>query len=235
MRVVTTKDRPSTTVCTDPKSHGRGARAWLGVALLGITLAASGCARRIPLTASELAEVQIEDAKDFGALRVYPQRRLRVYWLYKAKTGIGIQGADTDNKGRIVQTGERKGIRQRIKRGHRGKIIKIGELNGERILWVTFSTSCNEPKCSYGFVQVKGGKYLLTELPKRDNYKETVWRAFEWKTRKMKKGKRASLAEPNEVYLVKKKNGKLLTVELHVKKETRTKVEDVVDNPDGID
>jgi hypothetical protein len=34
----------------------------------------------------------------------------------------------------------------------------------------------------------------------------------------MAKGKLSSLAEANEVYLVKKRNGKILTVALHVKK-----------------
>ncbi len=208
----------------------------MSLTLLGFSVAAAGCIKRIPLTSKELAEVQVKDAKDFGSLRVYTERKLLVDWVYKEQSGKGVQGVQDEKKGIIGETGSEEKIEHRIKRSRRGKIIKIDELNGRTILYVTFASRCGDPKCAYGFVETDDGKYRLNKLPERsEGYHASVWRSCVWKKRKMSMGKRASLAEPNEVWLVKKGNGKLLTMELDVKKQVKTRKQVIREEQDGID
>jgi hypothetical protein len=107
-------------------------------------------------------------------------------------------------------------------------ILKIEELNGKPLLWVTFDSECKVPECAYGFVETEDKQYRLITVPPREGYaKARAYRHCVWKKRRLRRGKLASLAEANEVYLVKKRNGKILTIELEVKKvvdnRTRTR------------
>ena len=105
------------------------------------------------------------------------------------------------------------------------------------MLWVIFDPRCSEPACAYGFVQTEDGRYRLVAIPPLAGHKPNppVYRGLKWKRRLMTKGKLASLAEANEVYLVKKNNGKILTVELEVKKVVEQRSRTKTGRSRGID
>ena len=117
-----------------------------------------------------------------------------------------------------------------------GLILDIDELNGKPLLFVTFDPLCKVRECAYQFVETEDQRYRLVELPTREGYNtERVYRALVWKKRKLEKGKLASLAEANEVYLVKKNNGKILTMVLEVKKVTSDRTQTRTRRNRGID
>lgn len=208
----------------------------LGAAFLSVLLAGPiGCTQRKILSRDELNRVSNE--ADIVGLRVYPQRRTIV--VYDEK----LTDQQYDVEGTIQQSSDRQQIKRILKPNTAGLIVALDKLNGKRLLWVTFSPRCSEPDCSFGFVEVENGRYRLIVIPDRPVQapetmqleKPRVYRGTVRKKRKMNKGKVASLAEANEVYLVKKRNGKVLTVDLVVKKKERDRTQKVIIKDEGID
>jgi hypothetical protein len=184
-------------------------------ALFSLLLAAaaglgSGCAKRFHLTPAELERVQTEAG--VNPLRVYTSHK--VLALYDQ---AGAEQYDVNRK--IVEGSSGKTEKIVTTKNTAGLILKIEELNGKPLLWVTFDPNCKVPECAYGFVETEDRLYRLITVPPLAGYGPArTHRRCKWKKRRMAKGKLSSLAEANEVYLVKKRNGKILTVALHVKK-----------------
>lgn len=148
-------------------------------------------------------------------LRVYTERKMiTLYNEASVDESFDVNRKITEESDKVVD----KSV---TTRNTPGLILDIDELNGKPLLFVTFDASCKTRECAYQFVETEDQRYRLVELPTREGYDtERVYRALIWKKRKLEKGKLKSLAEANEVYLVKKNNGKILTMKLEVKKVT---------------
>lgn len=186
----------------------------MGVFALSLGLfASSGCARRLELTPAEFERIDKQEQAT-EALRVYVGKRTVI--LYEADTRS--QSYEVD---RTINTAQdRQVLRVIIGRSTMGQIIDTEDSNGAPLLWVTFSGRCKDKDCAYGFVQTEDGVFRLSRVPEREGYKEpTVYFKRDPK-KKMELGKLKSLAEKNNVYVFKKKNGKVKTIDLIVKKRT---------------
>jgi hypothetical protein len=88
--------------------------------------------------------------------------------------------------------------------------------------WVRRSSSSLTPSTSAadGFVQTEANVFRLTAVPEHDGYREPKVYFRREPKKKMELGKLRSLAEKNNVYVFKKKNGKVRTIDLTVKKRT---------------
>lgn len=197
-------------------------------ALLASTLVSTGCAKRTPLSPTELAKVKTEAG--IAPLRVYTERRMvALYNEAGVDNSFAVDRKITEESDKVVD-------KQVTTRNTAGLILDIDELNGKPLLFVTFDAACKERDCSYKFVETEDGHYRLVELPEREGYeKPRVYRSCVWKKRKLGKGKLASLAEANEVYLVKKNNGKILTLTLEVKKVTSDRTQTRTRRNRGVD
>jgi len=197
-------------------------------ALLAGSLAATGCAKRTPLSPNDLEKVKTEAG--IAPLRVYTERKMIALYTEAA---VG-QSFDVDRK--ITEESDKVVDKQVTTRNTAGLIIDIDELNGKPLLFVTFDASCKTRECAYKFVETEDARYRLVELPEREGYEHPrVYRSCVWKKRKLATGKLASLAEANEVYLVKKNNGKILTMTLEVKKVTSDRTQTRTRRNRGID
>jgi hypothetical protein len=182
----------------------------LGFATL-VATAGLGCARRLPLTPTELAKVQTEAG--IQPLRVYTSDKLLALSAFEQKN----QQYDVNKV--IVESERTAADKYVVSRNDSGLILKIGEQNGATALWVTFDPRYPKPEDALLFVQTEDGRYRLHSVPKRAGFTEpTVYHRSANKRRRMKLGKMRSLAEANEVLLLKKRNGKIVTIELQVKK-----------------
>jgi hypothetical protein len=182
----------------------------LGFATL-VATAGLGCARRLPLTPTELAKVQTEAG--IQPLRVYTSDKLLALSAFEQKN----QQYDVNKV--IVESERTAADKYVVSRNDSGLILKIGEQNGATALWVTFDPRYPKPEDALLFVQTEDGRYRLHSVPKRVGFTEpTVYHRSANKRRRMKLGKMRSLAEANDVLLVKKPSGKLLTIVLQVKK-----------------
>ncbi|MCR9162328.1 MAG: hypothetical protein ACE37F_31375 [Nannocystaceae bacterium] len=197
-------------------------------ALLAGTVAASGCAKRTPLSPKELAKVKTEAG--VAPLRVYTERKLIALYTESATDeSFNVDRTITEESDKVVD-------KQVTTRNTAGLILDIDELNGKPLLFVTFDASCKARECAYQFVETEDQRYRLVVLPDREGYDDPrVYRSCVWKKRRMKPGKLASLAEANEVYLVKKNNGKILTMKLEVKKVTSDRTQTRTRRNRGID
>jgi hypothetical protein len=197
-------------------------------ALLASTVVSTGCAKRTPLSPNDLEKVKTEAG--IAPLRVYTERKMIA--LYN-EAGVD-KSFDVDRK--ITEESDKVVDKQVTTRNTAGLIIDIDELNGKPLLFVTFDASCKKRECTYKFVETEDQRYRLVDLPEREGYESPrVYRALNWKKRKLSKGKLASLAEANEVYLVKKNNGKILTMVLEVKKVTSDRTQTRTRRNRGID
>lgn len=151
-------------------------------------------------------------------LNVYLGRKLRSYYpqaqdpLDYALTGgrIRLRGAFRPN---IVI----------ISRNTPGLVIAEDDLNGMRRLWVTWDSDCLDRSCAYGFVYTGPlDRFSLVNVPELADYKAPVsYRRLRMRRNLMRLQKQRSLAEINEVLAVKRRrNGKVLTVNLQVLKDT---------------
>jgi hypothetical protein len=197
------------------------------VAVATALLALSGCARRFYLQPKELEKVQTQAGVQ--PLRVYTHRRLIA--LYDEK--------DVDEKFRvereIKESARNEQVKKIITRNTAGLILKIDESNGMPLLWVTFDPGCTETDCAFAFAQAEDGRYRLHSVPTRMGYKDPrSFRAIVWKKRRLRPGKMSSLAEANDVYLVKKRNGKILTIDLDVKKKVDRRTQTDTERSRGI-
>lgn len=185
-----------------------------------VALGAAGCAKRLPLTPKELERVKTEAGVQ--PLRVYTSKKL-INIRYEANVE---QEFNVDK--RIQQSSDRVEDKELVTKNTSGLILKLGEINGATAAWVTFDPRFDKPEDVMVFVQTEDGRFRLATVPERKGFdKATSYRGCKCKRRKMKLGKLRSLAEANDVLLVKKKNGKILTIELQVKKiiddRTRTR------------
>jgi hypothetical protein len=172
-----------------------------------------GCAPRVHFTPEDLSKVQ--QTAGVQPLRVYPHRRV---WAMYEESAVDTS-FEVDRK--IIDTSKGRVSERYLTRDAAGLILKIEELNGMPLLWITFDAGCKEVDCSYGFVQSEDGRFRLNSLPERKGYKPPrVYHMFAWDGRRMKQGKLASLAEANEVWLLKKKNGQIRTIVLDVRKQS---------------
>ena len=193
-------------------------RVWRTLSVLALCtglLASTSCARRLRLNPDEFERIdKREQATE--ALRVYVSKRLIV--LYEADDRNNTYEVD-----RTINTSQdRQLLRVITGRSTMGQIIDKEERNGAPMLWVTFSSRCNDKDCAYGFVQAEDGVFRLTVVPEREGFRKPgVYYRNERKP--MELGKLLSLAEKNNVYLFKKKNGKIRTIDLIVKKRTDNK------------
>lgn len=179
-------------------------------------VSSSGCARRLELTPGEFERIDKQEQAT-QALRVYVGKRLVV--VYEADDRDQEYEVD-----RTINTSQdRQLLRVIISRSTMGQIIDSEERNGAPLLWVTFSSRCQDKDCAYGFVQTEDGVFRLTEVPERDGYREAKVYFRREPQKKMELGKLRSLAEKNNVYVFKKKNGKVRTIDLIVKKRTENK------------
>jgi hypothetical protein len=197
--------------------HRRRLLRPLGVLALSMGLvASSGCARRLELTPAEFERIDKQEQAT-EALRVYVGKRLVV--VYEADDRDQQYEVD-----RTINTSQdRQLLRVIISRSTMGQIIDSEERNGAPLLWVTFSSRCKDKDCAYGFVQTEDGVFRLTVVPERDGYREPKVYFRREPKKKMELGKLRSLAEKNSVYVFKKKNGKVRTIDLIVKKRTDNK------------
>jgi hypothetical protein len=209
----------------DSRAHAREPRALRSFVVLLPVLAlvgsASGCAKRFALEPKELEKVQTEAGVQ--PLRVYTSERLVTTWI----EGNANEQFEVDRQ--IREASARLRIKNVTTKTDSGLILKIEELNGMPLLWVTFSATCNAPECAFGFVQTEDGLYRLFKSPPLEGYAEpTNYYKWLWKKyRVMKLGKLKSLGEANDVLVNKKRNGKLRTIHLEVIKvvddRTRTR------------
>ena len=191
---------------------GRAAAA-LAVSLLVLP---AGCARRFKLSDFDLAEAKDSDALD--KLRVYPSNRTLSFYDEPGLTSVIVEKKIQERSRR-----DRRG--QILGRNTSGLIVGDDRLNGQRLLWVTFTPQCASPECAYGFVQVEDTRYVLMHVPEREGFgKPRVFRSIKMKRHQMKKGQLRSLAEANKVYRLKRKR-RVPTVFLEIKraKQDRTK------------
>ena len=192
-----------------------GRAAWVSwVSLIALVMvASSGCARRFKLTPEELARLD-RKARNPEDLYAYPHRRFIVKYTLDTEKSFEL--------GRTVKQDVQKELDLKVVlRTAAGQIIARDESNGVPRLWLSFSSSCNEQACAYGFVRTEDNLYKLAFVPDRPGYKLTaVYRRAERPRQKMKLGKVSALGEANEVYLIKRKR-RVRTIHLDVKKRIR--------------
>ncbi|MCA9655456.1 MAG: hypothetical protein KC501_36410 [Myxococcales bacterium] len=181
----------------------------------------SGCAKRLALVPAELERVQ-KEAGSLDPLRVYVSKRLITVY-----TEAQVAQDFTVDK-QIVQQSDRQQLKNILLKTDSGKILKIEESNGMPLLWVTFDASCNTPDCAFGFVQNEDGLHRLIKAPPLEGYAEPKNYHVRFNDRRlMKLGKMKSLSEANDVFVNKRRNGKLRTIHLEVIKviddRTRTR------------
>ncbi len=207
-----------------PRTRSRSAAGRVGATLLTtacLLATTAGCSKRLALVPTELAKVQVESGVQ--PLRVYPSKRMVSIW----KQAAVQQNFEVDRE--IIESSDRDQFKNTTSRKTSGQILKIEDRNGMPLLWVTFDGSCNDPKCAFGFVLTEDNRYRLVERPKLEGYEEdpASYHLCVGKNRVMKLGKMKSLGEANEVYVNKRKNGKLRTIHLEVIKvidnRTRTR------------
>jgi len=193
----------------------RGIKALASVLLAcSVVALSSACARRVDFTPTDLEEVQTKAGVD--PLRVYVSKKL-VAQYPRAK---GSEQFDV--RGRISESSRRDLRIVETTRRTMGQIIEIAERNGQPLLWVTFDRTCRSPDCAYGFVQTEDKRFRLLEVPALPGYAvPAVFYGRDSDKRRMQPGKLASLAEANEVFLLKKGNGDLATIDLEVIKKSK--------------
>ena len=107
----------------------------------------TGCAKRFRLTPGELERVQTEAG--VNPLRVYTSKKLIAIYL---ESGVEEE-YDVDRE--IVEGSDRRKFKDVTTKNTAGLILKIEDLNGKPLLWVTFDSSCKTPECAYGFVETE--------------------------------------------------------------------------------
>jgi hypothetical protein len=208
-------------------SHHLVAR--IGPLVLAALLAA-GCAKRYRFEPKELDRVQTLSKDGVAPLRVFPSAKFVV--LYD-EADVAEQ---YQVQKKIVQASDRQRIKQIITRNTPGQIVAIEQLNGVPLLKVTFDPSCRTTDCAYGFAQTEGGAYRLASVPAREGFGPA--RVFHNRPKarlRMQPAKMKSLAEANDVYLRKKSSGKIITIDLQVKKVIDRSVSTESQRARGID
>ena len=201
-------------------------RALSVLALSAGLISVSGCAKRLQLTPAEFERIEKrEQAVD--ALRVYVSKKLVI--IYEEDDDSEEYKVNKN----ITESSEERRLKVIISKGTKGLIMDTDDKNGAPLLWVTFSDSCKDKDCAYGFVQTEDGVFRLSIIPKREGYKDPM-PYYKREKKPLKPGKLKSLAEKNDVFLWKNKRGKIFTIDLIVKKRTDKKRDTDVIRDGGI-
>lgn len=209
----------------NPPSTVRGVFKAAILLLSGATLL-SGCTARYVLGDGALREASKRNA--LNDLGVYVSNRtIPVYERDEmSQTRVGREIEDRSRKGRL---------RRPIGRNATGLIVGEDLRNGARRLWISFSRTCRDNECAYGFVQTEDGRYRLVDLPEREDYeKVSVFRSCMIGRHEMKHGKLKALSDANPVYRLERKNKKRpKTVFLEVKRSRSKRTDDRSDPERG--
>lgn len=202
----------------------------IAAAALLLALVAGGCARRLDLTPAELARIESTDG-DLKTLRVFPKRKL--ISLYKEE--VVAQKYEV-GKRKITERGAYRPFKRIIGRKIAGKVVSRTELNGMPVLWIAFDNTCADTACAYGFVLTELAQYTLFQVPERTGFQTPVnYRRFTFKRNILKLAKQKSLAEANEVFAVTRRSGKVLTIDLQIRKDTYRPTRADVERAGGAD
>lgn len=186
----------------------------------------SGCTARYVLGNAALSDAKSRDK--FQDLGVYVSHRtVPVYERDEfSQTRVDRTIEDNSRQGRL---------RRPIGRNAVGLIVDEDIRNGARRLWISFSRTCRDTKCAYGFVQTEDGRYRLADLPVREDYeKSSVFRSCVLKRQKLKPGKLRALSDANAVYRLERKRKKRpKTVFLEVKRTNKRRTNEKVDPESG--
>lgn len=198
------------------------------ILVAALSFGAVGCAKRLPLSPKELERVKTSTGVD--PLRVYVSKKLMVRY----REAMVNENYEVEKV--IRESSDSAGYTDQITKNTSGLILKIDELNGATALWVTFDPHYDKPEDAMIFVQNDDGIFRLNTVPQRKNFAiNGKYRGCKCKRRLLKPGKMRSLAEQNDVLLIKKNNGKLLTVDLQVKKISNDRQRDKIRRVQGID
>ncbi len=179
----------------------------------GLTLA-SACARRLDLTPAELARIKEKD-DELAKLRVFPSKKL--ISIYKESS---VEQTYEVDKRKITERGAFRPIERIISRATPGKVVSATELNGMPVLWVSFDNDCADTACAYGFVLTEHNLYSLFKVPDREKYETPLsYRRNTYKRNELRHTKQRSLAEANEVFAATRRSGKVLTIDLTIRKD----------------
>ncbi len=195
-----------------------------------IGLLAGGCARRLDLLPEELSRIEARDG-DLKLLRVFPKRKL--ISLYREES---VAESYEVKKRKITERGAYRPYKRIIARKTAGKVVERTEQNGMPVLWITFDNDCKDTACAYAFVLTEKDRYRLMQVPERDKYQTPVnYRRNLLKRNILKMTKLHSLAEANEVFAVTRRSGRVLTIDLQIRKDTYRPTRADVDRAGGAD
>lgn len=195
------------------------------VFLVACTLVLPGCMTRYILGRSDL-----QDAIDHEAFY-----KLGVYVTHRTLPVYQRDLMSSTDVGRTIRSKEAEDLLDRpIRRNDVGLIVDHDHVNGAHRLWVSFSPSCREIACAYGFVQTEDGRYRLATLPEREDFESVkVYRTWEMDRQELKLGKIRSVSDANPVYRLERKRKKRpKTVFLEVKRK-RQKIRRRARDPEG--
>ena len=212
----------------------RRLRPWRATALLPalatLVVLGSGCARRLDLTPAELTRIEGPDG-DLKLLRVFPKKKL--ISLYAEEQ---VQQSYEVGKRKVTERGAFRPFKRIIGRKTPGKVIARAEQNGMPLLWIAFDRTCEDTACAYGFVLTELGLYQLMQVPFKEKFQVPVnYRRNTFKRNTLKKTKQKSLSEANDVFAVTRKSGKVLTVDLQIRKDTYRPTRADVERAGGAD
>lgn len=218
MLAVDLRARRHYSACVDMNITRRigGASAFGSALLVWAALGLGGCARRLDLTPSEFERLQGDDP-GLEKLRVFPHRMLLSDYPMLADN---LSRSVTKRK--VIERGAREVWKRPVKRRTPGKILKVGELNGMPLLWVTFRSDCSEPTCAYSFVQTERQRYALVSVPPLEGYKEpSNYRRNRLKRNRLRPMRVQSMVEVNEVLAAPRRSGKGKPIDLQIRKDRR--------------
>lgn len=189
----------------------------------------AGCTRRQNLTATELARV--EERAALADLRVYPSRKLRSYYPQMNDP------EDYDVSRRKIKV--RGALRPHLRtlwRGTAGKVLAENKLGGMRVFWVSFSSSCTDPACTYGFVQTEYDRWTLVAVPRIEQYKDPVsYRRNRLRRNRLRVARQRAMNETNEVLVVPRRIGRAKTIDLQIFKDVFRPTLKTRSREDGVD
>lgn len=187
----------------------------LALTLITVTaLAASACARRLDLTPTELARIKDKD-NELANLRVFPSKKL--ISIYRESS---VAQSYEVGKRKITERGAFRPLERILGRSTPGKVVATTELNGMPVMWVSFDNECQDTACAYGFVLTELNLYSLFKVPDREKFETPVsYRRNTFKRNELKNTKQRSLAEANEVFAATRRSGKVLTIDLTIRKD----------------
>lgn len=188
----------------------------LAVLLLTLaTLAGSACARRLDLTPAELGRIKDKDA-ELTTLRVVPNKKL--ISIYRESS---VNQSYDVSKRKITERGAYRPLERIIGKNTPGKVVATTELNGMPVMWISFDNECEDTACAYGFALTELDRYTLIKVPDREKFDTPVsHRRNKFKRNLLRHTKQRSLAEANEVFaVVRKRSGKVLTIDLQIRKD----------------